>query len=308
MADHPELPSSEVYVDECGREFHYVWIDNGSTQLGVHFSAFFGDWGDDPKYRATFGGYFHRLKMLGSDRSLNWLFLCDAFGADSNGTYYTGLRDDLFVERAVRHILRHAGLGTKYRPADSVMLGSSMGATAALKFGIEFGVAGIMAISPHIDLDTSARLQGRERHVSWILGGGDTQAIENRWLTRQVSLLIQEASDKKKPLPTLFIQSCKDDHGVHYEQVEPMITMWNRSGDTILDVRAYGGHTSEYATRSLILDVIHCLLNRRPISTRKYKWNPKFRPYSFSRGAYLQLRRRGARVKAKFLSHQHSEP
>lgn len=297
MAEAAGSPPNQIFVDESGREFHYVWIDNGSPQLGVHFSAFFGDWGDDPKYRATFGGYFHRLKMLSSDRSLNWLFLCDAFGADQNGTYYTGRHDDLFVEGAVRQILLKVGVGAIHRRSDVVMVGSSMGATAALKFGIEFGVAGIVAISPHIDLDTSARLQGRERHVSWIFDGGDTQSVENQWLTRRVSLMIEAASEKKHSLPTLFIQSCKDDDGVHREQVEPTISKWRRSGNVIVDARSCGGHTSEYATRALILDAVHCILNGRQISVRSYKWSPKFRPYSYSRGMYLQLRRRVGRAK-----------
>ena len=71
-----------IYVDPQGREFHYIHVNQGNSDLGIHFSAFFGDWGDHPKYRQTFGGYFHRLKMLSSDQSIDWLFLCDAYGAD----------------------------------------------------------------------------------------------------------------------------------------------------------------------------------------------------------------------------------
>ena len=95
-----------IYVDPQGREFHYIHVNQGNSDLGIHFSAFFGDWGDHPKYRQTFGGYFHRLKMLSSDQSIDWLFLCDAYGADGNGTYYIGKSDDQFVERAIVEILK----------------------------------------------------------------------------------------------------------------------------------------------------------------------------------------------------------
>ena len=58
----------------------------------MHFSAFFGKWGDAKPYRDRFRGYFHRLKMLGTDPAHDWLFLCDAYGAHDNGTYYTARR------------------------------------------------------------------------------------------------------------------------------------------------------------------------------------------------------------------------
>jgi len=59
------------------------------------------------------------------------------------------------------------------------MIGSSMGATAALKFGLLLQSKGIVAGSPHIDLDICAKLQGRERHVAWVLDFGDTQSPVN---------------------------------------------------------------------------------------------------------------------------------
>ena len=41
----------------------------------------------------------------------------------------------------------------------------------------------------------------------------------------------------------------RDDHGVHAEQVLPLVELWrDRGGAVDLDERASGGHTSEYAT------------------------------------------------------------
>jgi hypothetical protein len=281
-----------IYTDSQGREFHYIFVDHGNDQLGVHFSAFFGDWGDHPKYRQTFGGYFHRLKILSSDTSLDWLFLCDAYGADDNGTYYIGKYNDQFVELAVLEILKIIGFGSRYSADQSVMIGSSMGATAALKFGLLLQSKGIVAISPHIDLDICAKLQGRERHVAWILDFGDTQSPVNYPLTRQVRGLLHGNILNNLVVPNLFIQSCRDDQGVHFEQVVPLVQDWEKTSSKVwFDDRRSGGHTSEFATRAVLLDSAHKLLSDQALSVLKYKWAKEFRPYSTSRGAYLRIRR-----------------
>lgn len=291
MDDTVHEGTRKVYVDSEGREFHYIYFDNGRSSLGVHFSAFFGDWGSAPKYRETFGGYFHRLKMLSSDISIDWLFLCDAYGADANGTYYIGKDSDRFVERAVTQILKDVGVGGKYPTTSVVTIGSSMGATGALRMGINLSVKGIVALSPHIDLDISAKLQNRERHVSWIVSNGQTQSPKNYPVTREINLKVDEFVRNSWELPNLFVQSCRDDFGVHYEQVIPFVKKWAMSGQVVLDERRLGGHTSEYATRSLLLDVVHSLLEDRVIKTHKYKWAMSYRPYGYLIGALLRIRR-----------------
>ena len=274
-----------------GRQFYYIHIDRGNSQLGVHFSAFFGDWGDDPKYRNTFGGYFHQLRMLGTDESTDWLFLCDAYGTDGNGTYYTGKQSDPFVENAIQEILALVGLGTRYPMKNTVTIGSSMGATAALKFGLIYMVNGIIAVSPHIDLDISAEMQNRERHVSWILDDGDTQNSANFPTTRRIRLLLDGLISDKVPLPSLFVQSCRDDKGVHFEQVVPSVKQWEAGGGTVwFDDRTFGGHTSEFATRALLLDVAHRFLQNDPLMIKIYKWSPIFRPYGFMKAIRIRIR------------------
>ena len=288
MDESPRNDMTGIHTDPNGRQFHYVHIDNGSNRLGIHFSAFFGDWGDDPKYRATFGGYFHRLKMLGSEPAYDWLFLCDAYGADENGTYYIGKDNDRFVDNAMESIFADVGVGTKYNPESIVTIGSSMGATAAIRYGIRHRIRGIIAISPHIDLDTSARMQGRERHVAWVLADGDTQAVHNRPTTRELRTLVANHVASGEKLPALFVQSFSDDIGVHHEQVIPFVTEWRKCGSVFLDERRFGGHTSEFATRELLLDAMSRLLLESPPPINRYKWSRSFRPYGLMRGLFLR--------------------
>src|SRR6202008_676827 len=102
-----------------------------------------------------------------------FLFLCDTYGADSNGTYYKGVDGDFFVERAMDAIQADVAARLDLGPAQIVTLGSSMGATAALRFALRHGYAGVVVVSPHIDLDTSALRQGRLRHVAAVVGRDD---------------------------------------------------------------------------------------------------------------------------------------
>jgi hypothetical protein len=264
-------------VDAEGRRFGSAPIDHpGAAGLGIHFSAFFGAWGNARAYRDTFQGYFHRLKMLGSDESLDWLFLCDTHGVNANGSYYLGEAGDLYVERAMHEIIGAELSRRERRPDQVVTLGSSMGATAALDLGLDLGVAGIVAIGPHVDLDTSAELQDRMAEVSWICPDGDALAPHNHHLTRPVNSRL-DAWPAGKPLPRLFVQSCEDDAGVHREQVLPLVERWRSMGGRVdLDVRPVGGHTSDFATRAVLLDATHAILEDRPIDVERYRTDPEF--------------------------------
>ena len=245
-----------------GRLYNYVLYPGTGDALCVHFSAFFGDWGDRVENRDQFQGYFHRLRMFWPLREHTFLFLCDTFGADRNGTYYKGERNDFFVERATEAIIDdvRAQLGT---PADRVVtLGSSMGATAALRLALKHQYAGAVAVSPHIDLDLCARYQGRQRHVAAVLGVEDVQAPEHFPVTREIRELACAVSSQ----PRLVLQSSRDDHGVHIEQVEPLVELWRRRGGaTLNDFHAHGGHTSERATPKFFRKAIAwCLLRSSP--------------------------------------------
>ena len=260
---HPTVSS---HTDPEGRRFDFVHVTHpGATDLVVHFSAFFGKWGDAKPYRDQFQGYFHRLKMLGSDPTHNWLFLCDPYGAFHNGTYYLGERGDLFVERATRTILDEVTDATGVAAHDTIMMGSSMGGTAALGFGLERRVRGIVAIGPHIDLDLCAALQNRHEEVAFTVPDGDPSAPANFPLTRRIRARLADYPDDE-PLPRLFVQSCADDAGVHDEQVVPLVEAWRARGGAVdLDVRPHGGHTSDWATRALLLDVVDQIEADRPV-------------------------------------------
>lgn len=266
-----------TYHDDKGRSFGYVHIRHpGSSGLGIHFSAFFGAWGDAKPYRDNFRGYFHRLKMLGSNPAHDWLFLCDTYGAFENGTYYTGEPGDLFVERAMEAIIRHTLDEGDYARSQAVTVGSSMGGTAAIKFALTLDLAGIVAICPHIDLDTSALHQDRIAEVAFICPDGDALGEQNWHLTRQIRDLVT-ARSPERVLPALFIQSARDDVGVHAEQVLPLISEWRAHGGTaFLDERERGGHTSDYATGPLLHDAVDHLLEGKAIDITVYQADPAF--------------------------------
>lgn len=265
-------PDVEMHTDDAGRRFGFVHVAHpGATGLAVHFSAFFGAWGDAKVYRDQFQGYFHRLKMLGADESRNWLFLCDPYGAFANGTYYTGRAGDLFVERAMTRIIDLHLDRFGYRNQPLVTLGSSMGATAALKFGLDLDADGVVAICPHIDLDICAARQGRMAEVAWICPDGDPVAAHNRPLTRQIRGRL-DTRPADRPLPRLFVQSCEDDDGVHTEQVVPLIARWRaHGGEVVTDFRPVGGHTSDYATAAVLRDAVGALADGRALDVARYR-------------------------------------
>lgn len=188
-----------------------------------------------------------------------------------NGTYYTGEKGDFFVERAMLAIIGEVMTENGHSPAATVMVGSSMGATAALKFGLLLDVAGILAISPHIDLDICAVRQNRHDEVGFIVPSGDVADPANHPYTRQVRRLV-EGREGGRPLPRLLVQSCTDDAGVHDEQVVPLVESWRARGGMVdLDARPVGGHTSDYATKPMMLDAVDRLLTRAPIDVARYQ-------------------------------------
>lgn len=226
------------------RLYNYV-LYPGDEALCVHFSAFFGEWGEQRRNRALYQGYFHRMRMFWPLSRYRFLFLCDTFGADRNGTYYKGENGDFFVDRAMERILDSVQEQVGVDSDRVVMLGSSMGATAALSLALRRQAAGAVAVSPHIDLDLSARYQGRSRHVAAVLGADDVESPRHFEVTREVRKLAETA-----PIgPRIAFQSMEDDQGVHNEQVIPFVQRWrDRGGEVDCDFRPHGGHTSEYAT------------------------------------------------------------
>lgn len=270
-------PEFATYFADDGREHNYALVLHpGATRLAIHFSAFFTLDEKSKRVGDEFRGYFHRFKMLGSHPSFHWLFLCDQYGAEGNGSYYVGEKGDMFVERAVEDILEHVWSTLSIPKHSTFMIGSSMGATGALKFGLRHSVKGIIAISPHVDLDTCAALTNRRRHVEAICPDGNAIDARNYCFTRQVRSLL-DAWPEETALPRLFVQTCVDDEGVYREQVVPLLEAWEaRGGDATLDLRSSGGHTSAWATRPLLLDVLERLAANDVIPIHAYQSDPIF--------------------------------
>jgi hypothetical protein len=287
----------QEHRDASGRVFRYVHVRHpGARGLVVHFSAFFGEWGDARPHRKTFQGHFHRLRMLGDVADHDWLFLCDEYGSDNNGTYYTGQAGDFFVERAMLDLIDAVANQSDVPRSAIVTMGSSMGATAALKFGLMLGVRGIVAISPHVDLDICADRQGRWPHVAFIVPDGDPLADRNHRYTRQIRRILS-AMGPNNPPPRLFVQACRDDDGVFGEQVEPLCAEWTGAGGSVeLDARRSGGHTSDHATRPLLIDAVARILDGRPIDVVRYQRDRVFRGRRASSGLLHEARKATGRV------------
>jgi pimeloyl-ACP methyl ester carboxylesterase len=242
-----------------GRLYNYVFYPGRDDALCIHFSAFFDASGERRRFR-EFRGYFHRLRMFWPFAAHSFLFLVDTFGAEENGCYYKGLDNDFFVERAMDRIIERVSAEHGATPARIVTLGSSMGATGAIRVALRHGFAGIVAVSPHIDLDISALRQGRLPHVAAILGSEDVAAERFRPVTREIRRLAAGVPR----LPRLAIQSMLDDDGVHAEQVLPLVDLWrSRGGAVAADYRETGGHTSDHATPEYFRTAIGWCLSPR---------------------------------------------
>lgn len=248
-----------------GRDYPYVVLPGTGETLCIHYSAFFGeDWSERRKARPEYRGWFHRLRMFWPMARHNFLFLCDTAGADQNGSYYKGVGGDFYVERAMDRIqdvvAGELGIGREA----IVTLGSSMGANAAIRFALRLGYAGAVAVTPHIDLDVSARRQNRVRHVEAIVGRRDLEAPDLTSVMREIRELVQTV----RPLPRLVVQSALDDHGVHYEQVVPLVGEWRHGGGAALsDFRDSGGHATAQATPDFFERAVRwCLVkNETPV-------------------------------------------
>ncbi len=126
-------------------------------------------------------------------------------------------------------------------------------------------------IGPHIDLDISAAMQDRAEEVAFITEDGDWKSPHNHAVTRQIGSLVADWPISTR-LPDLFMQTCADDVGVYAEQVLPLADQWRGAGGiATLDVRPNGGHTSDYATRALLLDAVDALLAGKIPDVAKYQ-------------------------------------
>ena len=216
--------------------------------------------------------------MLGDAPDYDFLFVCDEFGADGNGTYYTGEGGDLFVERAMLDLIREQMEESGHGAGRTVTMGSSMGATGALKFGLMLGVKGIVAISPHIDLDICAERQGRMRHVAAIVADGDPMApaqLGDHPPGPPSGRAMAAAATAAPAVRAVVPRRCRRVSSSRWSRFAS--TGQRRAGSVTLDARRTGGHTSDHATRPLLLDAVGRILADQPIDVVRYQRDRVFR-------------------------------
>src|SRR5207253_1827484 len=104
------------------------------------------------------------------------------------------------------------------------------------------------------------------------------------------------------PPPPLFVQSCADDDGVHEEQVLPLLDAWRAAGGVAYhDARPRGGHTSDWATKPLLLDAAARLLAGEPIDVDRYQTDPAFAGALVRAPLSHRLRRRASLLRNRVL-------
>jgi hypothetical protein len=90
--------------------------------------------------------------------------------------------------------------------------------------------------------------------------------------------------------------------GVHDQQVVPLYEQWGAKGGTAyLDTRPTGGHTSDYATRPLMLDALGHLLAGEPIDVTRYQRDEVFAGQVTVAPLSHRLRRRASLLRNRLL-------
>jgi hypothetical protein len=216
---------------------------------------------------------FHGFKAASSFDDFSFTLVRDDSGLTGDGTYYFGKANNPYIEEAVSELVAHIrdDLGASSGQKRFFGVGSSMGSYAAVKFGILNELDTALAMVPHFDLAAAGKYCGRKRWIAWATEGA-TASEKKAYMNRLADVV--KASRKK--LPTLFVQSAKDDVGVHKEQVVPFVELYESCGGTVfMDFRDFGGHSMINASNEYIHAVLDLLVSRRPFTTGMFNGFPQ---------------------------------
>ncbi|MCX6495052.1 MAG: hypothetical protein NTY82_04670 [Actinobacteria bacterium] len=216
---------------------------------------------------------FHGFKAASTSDDFSFTLVRDDSGLTGDGTYYYGKANNPYIEEAVSELVAHISddLRKSSRQTRFFGVGSSMGSYAAVKFGILNGLDTALAMVPHFDLVAAGKYCGRKRWIDWATEGS-TPTEKKKYMNRLADVV--KANPQK--LPTLFVQSAKDDVGVHNEQVVPFVELYRGSGGTTFtDFRDFGGHSMINASNEYIHAVLDLLAERKPFRERMFDGFPQ---------------------------------
>lgn len=287
--------TDETFVSSEGVEVSYLRRRHGSDTLVIWFSAFTRGPHLGRVLKVTPG--FHGYKFSKSHDEFDWLLVRDSWGYTQDGTYYGGRAGDLFVERAVSECVQHFVEEQRRMNPRSVVvaMGSSMGAFAAIKFGVLHGIPAF-GWSPHLDVEIAMKYCGRGPWVRFCLENA-SEADQVAYLERMKDVV----DAHQTALPRLILQVAEDDPFVYPEQVTPFVDRYRSHGGSVqLDLRERGGHSSihvpdEYivsALRSLAAEHVLDLAAMRLLPSRKLSFRERFERFLQSiEGLVLRLLR-----------------
>jgi predicted esterase YcpF (UPF0227 family) len=250
----------QTYIDRAGTNIEYVERKNGNDIAVVWLSAFTK--GPILGRFTRVSPRFHGFKISKSNANFDWLLIRDSEGLTQDGTYYGGNSENLFVETAVKELIKSKI--DEYRAVNQhtefVLMGSSMGGYGAIKLAILTAIDKVFVYSPHLDMEIAMHHCGRGPWIKYCLTN-DLQANQ-KYLSR-LQQLVRDAES----LPRLVIQVSKDDNYVYPEQVVPFVNLYSECGGTVeLDLRESGGHGSINAPDEYIASVVHCLGKNQEIN------------------------------------------
>lgn len=243
-----------VFVGSNGAQVPHVVRSNSREVVVFWFSAFTRGPHLGRLLKVTPG--FHGFRFSSVHDQFDWVLLRDQFGYTQDGTYYGGRAGDLFVESAVNEFV--SGIIAERRRLNPdvrfVMIGSSMGAFAAIKFAVLNRVPAF-GWSPHLDVEIAMNSCGRGPWVRHCIEGGSPDEVEE-YLHRMERVLVSHSGQ----LPDLILQAAKDDPFVYPEQVVPFVDRYRSGGGQVqLDLRESGGHSSTHAPDEYVIAAITSL-------------------------------------------------
>jgi hypothetical protein len=205
---------------------------------------------------------FHGFKAASSFDDFSFTLIRDDSGLTADGSYYFGKANNPYIEEAVQELVAHIkkSISSEFGQKRFFAVGSSMGSYAAVKFSVLNDLECTLAMVPHFDLAAAGRYCGRKRWIDWATEGATKDEVR-----RYMNRLADVVSSSTKALPTLFVQSAKDDIGVHKEQVVPFVSLYtSRGGVAYTDYRDSGGHSMINASNDFIQAVLDLLASKTP--------------------------------------------
>ena len=204
---------------------------------------------------------YHGFKAASTFEDYSFTLIRDDSGLTGDGTYYFGKANNPYIEEAIAELISFIQQQIQESSPNTpfIGVGSSMGAYAAAKFGVMKNFNSVLAMVPHFDISAAVKYCGRKNWIDWACDGASTEEIDH-YLSRIQDVVTSQTGT----LPRLFVQSAKDDVGVHSEQVLPFVSLYESKGGIVdCDFRTAGGHSMVNASNQFISATLELLASNK---------------------------------------------